>query len=155
MSKSGWGKDCPVQLYEQRDFYNISFWLLCMYSSMFGRKLRHVQNKVVRQDRSRMSRSDVCTLRTVAAVQYNMVVNGKNVVRYCNGKRKRKEKKETEHVCSRIANGMDTTEWRNGATSSKDAKPCILHNKKYHKYPQQQHQHQQHHITTFSTINIP
>jgi len=30
-----------------------------------------------------------------------------------------------------------------------------LHNKKYHKYPQQQHQHQQHHITTFSTINIP
>ena len=56
--------------------------VLCMYSSMFGRKLRHVQNKVVRQDRSRMSRSDVCTLRTVAAVQYSMVVNGKNVVRY-------------------------------------------------------------------------
>ena len=64
-----------------------------------------------------------------------------------NGNRKRKKKKETEHVRSRSANGMDTTEWRNGGNSSKDAKPCIT--KKYQRYPQQQHQHQHHHITTF------
>jgi hypothetical protein len=105
MSKSGWGKDCPVQLYEQRDFYNISFWLLCMYSSMFGRKLRHVQNKVVRQDRSRMSRSDVCTLRTVAAVQYSMVVNGKNVVRTATEKEKEKRRKRQNTFAPELPTG--------------------------------------------------